>query len=162
MGLKEPCLSGDNKKWRRRRTGLSKHVLSSVPGVVSSLKLDNNGSSDSLQASWVSPDGAVDVYLVTLSNMGSTPRQRRLSPNITHMVFGGLTPGRSYELSVTTTAGGQSTETRTSGRTGGSFSEVLCPHCSDNHLVLSLSDPVHIWFCPSSRPSVISLHVASR
>ncbi|XP_044211802.1 receptor-type tyrosine-protein phosphatase beta-like isoform X1 [Thunnus albacares] len=88
-----------------------------VPAKVSDLKLDNNGSSDTLQASWLPPEGGVDVYLATLSAPGFAPQQLRLTPNITQVVFRGLTPGRSYQLSVSTTAGGQSTETRTSGRT---------------------------------------------
>ena len=82
------------------------------------MRLDNNGSSDTLQASWLPAEGGVDVYLVTLTALGSAPQQLRLTPNITQVVFQGLTHGRSYQLSVSTTAGGQSTETRTSGRTG--------------------------------------------
>uniref|UniRef100_A0A7N8WUF7 protein-tyrosine-phosphatase n=1 Tax=Mastacembelus armatus TaxID=205130 RepID=A0A7N8WUF7_9TELE len=85
--------------------------------TVSHLRLDHNGSSDRLQASWASPEGGVDAYLVTLSAPGSTHQQRRLAPNVTQVVFEGLTPGRSYELSVKTTAGGLSAETRTKGRT---------------------------------------------
>ncbi|XP_038562970.1 receptor-type tyrosine-protein phosphatase beta-like isoform X3 [Micropterus salmoides] len=88
-----------------------------VPAAVSDLRLDNNGSSESLQASWVSPEGGVDVFLVTLSAPGSAAQERRLPPNITHVLFESLTPGRSYQLCVRTTAGGQSSETRTSGRT---------------------------------------------
>uniref|UniRef100_A0A7N8WT85 protein-tyrosine-phosphatase n=1 Tax=Mastacembelus armatus TaxID=205130 RepID=A0A7N8WT85_9TELE len=88
-----------------------------VPAAVSHLRLDHNGSSDRLQASWASPEGGVDAYLVTLSAPGSTHQQRRLAPNVTQVVFEGLTPGRSYELSVKTTAGGLSAETRTKGRT---------------------------------------------
>ncbi|XP_039990021.1 receptor-type tyrosine-protein phosphatase beta-like isoform X2 [Xiphias gladius] len=88
-----------------------------VPAAVTDLRLDNNGSSESLLASWVKPEGGVDDYLVTLSALGSTPQQHRLPHNITQVVFEGLTPGRSYQLSVRTTAGGQSTETRTRGRT---------------------------------------------
>lgn len=59
----------------------------------------------------------MDLYLATLSALGSTPQERRLPPNTTRVAFEGLTPGRSYQLSVRTTAGGQSSETRTSGRT---------------------------------------------
>ncbi|KAM7415227.1 hypothetical protein PAMA_019850 [Pampus argenteus] len=88
-----------------------------VPARVSDLRLDNNGSSDSLQASWLSPEGGVDVYLVTLSAQGSAPQQLRLTPNITQVAFQGLTPGRSYQLTVSATAGGQSTESRSSRRT---------------------------------------------
>lgn len=57
----------------------------SVPAAVSGLRLDNNGSSHSLQASWLSAEGGVDMYLVTLSAPGSTTQQRRLSPNITQV-----------------------------------------------------------------------------
>uniref|UniRef100_A0A3B4XEA2 protein-tyrosine-phosphatase n=1 Tax=Seriola lalandi dorsalis TaxID=1841481 RepID=A0A3B4XEA2_SERLL len=88
-----------------------------VPAELSGLRLDNNGSSHSLLASWASPEGGVDRYLVTLSALGSTLQQHVLPPNVTQVVFEGLAPGRSYQLSVRTTAGGQSTETRTSGRT---------------------------------------------
>ncbi|XP_070763030.1 receptor-type tyrosine-protein phosphatase beta-like [Enoplosus armatus] len=98
------------------RSSTSKQAVT-VPAAVSDLRLDNNGSSDSLRASWLSPEGGVDVYLLTLLALGLTPQERRLPPNITHVVFDGLTPGRSYQLCVKTTAGGQSSETRTSGRT---------------------------------------------
>lgn len=80
--------------------------------------MDNNGSSHSLLVSWGSAEGRVDFYLLTLSDTQSPPRQRRLPPNVTRVMFEDLTPGRSYQLSVKTTAGAQSTETRASCRTG--------------------------------------------
>lgn len=92
--------------------------LPSVPAAVSDLRLDNDGSSDCLIASWVSPEGGVDAYLVTLSALGSAPQERRLAPNNTRVLFQGLTPGRSYQLSVRAAAAGKTTEARTSGRTG--------------------------------------------
>lgn len=49
------------------------------------------------------------------------------------MVFEGLTPGLRYELRVRTTAGGLSSETRTSGRTG---------ECSQCQICLSGSSSV--------------------
>lgn len=66
----------------------------------------------------MSPEGGLDVYLVTLSALGSTPQEYHLPPNITQVSFEGLTPGLSYQLTVRTTAAGQSSETRTSARTG--------------------------------------------
>uniref|UniRef100_UPI0037E73E3D receptor-type tyrosine-protein phosphatase beta-like isoform X2 n=1 Tax=Semicossyphus pulcher TaxID=241346 RepID=UPI0037E73E3D len=88
-----------------------------VPAAVSHLTLDHNGSSGSLQASWRSPEGGVNFYLLTLSALGSTPQERHLPPNITQQVFEGLMPGRSYELRVRSSAGGRSSESRTSRRT---------------------------------------------
>ncbi|XP_056908618.1 receptor-type tyrosine-protein phosphatase beta-like [Takifugu flavidus] len=88
-----------------------------VPAVVSSLRLDHNGSSHSLQASWLPAEGGVDTYLLTLSAPGSPAQERRLTPNTTQVVFRGLTPGLRYELRLRTTAGGLSSETRASGRT---------------------------------------------
>ncbi|XP_070686515.1 receptor-type tyrosine-protein phosphatase beta-like [Pempheris klunzingeri] len=118
-----------------------------VPAVVSDLRLDHNGSSDRLQASWVSPEGGVDVYLVTLSTLGSTVQERRLPPNITQVAFEGLTPGRSYLLCVRTTAGGQSSETRTSGRTvPDRVSALLMSPLSDGRtLKVSWSPPRGDW-----------------
>lgn len=63
----------------------------SVPAAVSGLRLDNNGSSHSLQASWLSAEGGVDMYLVTLSAPGSTAQQRRLPPNITQVQWWNVT-----------------------------------------------------------------------
>lgn len=121
-------------------------VTPSVPAAVSSLKLDNNGSSRSLQASWLSAEGGVDSYLLALSALGTPTQERSLTPNITQVyrwdallknafpfpqvrvvtseinfaqvLFEGLTPGLRYELSVRTRAGGLSSETTASGRTG--------------------------------------------
>uniref|UniRef100_A0AAQ4S4Y9 protein-tyrosine-phosphatase n=2 Tax=Gasterosteus aculeatus aculeatus TaxID=481459 RepID=A0AAQ4S4Y9_GASAC len=88
-----------------------------VPAPVSNLRLNNNGSSDSLQASWVSPEGGVDVYLATLLAKGSAAQERSLPLNATWVVFDGLIPGRSYWLCIKTIAGGLSSETCTSGTT---------------------------------------------
>nr|XP_020509241.1 LOW QUALITY PROTEIN: receptor-type tyrosine-protein phosphatase beta [Labrus bergylta] len=88
-----------------------------VPAVVSHLILDHNGSSDSLQASWVSPEGRVELYLLTLWGHVSPTQESRLPPNVTQQKFEGLMPGRRYELRVMTSSGGVSSESRTSSRT---------------------------------------------
>ncbi|XP_076588386.1 receptor-type tyrosine-protein phosphatase beta isoform X2 [Chaetodon auriga] len=118
-----------------------------VPAAVSDLRLDNNGSSDSLQASWVPPEGGVDVYLATLSALGSPPQERRLYPNITKVVFEDLTPGHSYQLSVRTTAGGRSSETRTSRRTvpEGVSALAMTPLPDGRTLRVSWSPPRGHW-----------------
>ncbi|XP_013882224.1 receptor-type tyrosine-protein phosphatase beta [Austrofundulus limnaeus] len=88
-----------------------------VPAAVSDLILNNDGSSERLRASWIPPEGHVEGYLVTLWGPGSTPQQHSLPHNVTEAVFEGLTPGSLYLLSVTSLAGGQSSESRTTGRT---------------------------------------------
>lgn len=86
---------------------------------MSGLRLDNAGSSHSLQASWQPSEGGVDLYLVTLTTPGSFHQEHRLLPNITQVVFEGLTAGLVYELIVrTAAAGGVSPERITTGRTG--------------------------------------------
>nr|XP_033491257.1 receptor-type tyrosine-protein phosphatase beta-like isoform X2 [Epinephelus lanceolatus] len=118
-----------------------------VPALVSDLQLDNNGSSDSLQASWLSPEGGVDAYLVTLTAVGWTPQERLLPANITQVVFEGLTPGRSYQLCVKTMAGGRSSETRTSGRTVPQpvSSLSMTPLGNGRTLMLSWTPPRGDW-----------------
>uniref|UniRef100_A0A667ZSV7 protein-tyrosine-phosphatase n=1 Tax=Myripristis murdjan TaxID=586833 RepID=A0A667ZSV7_9TELE len=88
-----------------------------VPAAVSNLRLDNNGSLDTLRATWLPPKGGVGGYLVTLSALGSPTQERRLASNATQVLFQGLTPGRSYQLSIRTMTGGQIAEAKTSTRT---------------------------------------------
>ncbi|KAM8892397.1 receptor-type tyrosine-protein phosphatase beta isoform 2-T2 [Spinachia spinachia] len=118
-----------------------------VPAPVSNLRLNNNGSSDSLQASWVSPEGGVDVYLATLLAVGSVPQERSLPFNTTWVVFDGLTPGRSYRLCIRTMAEGLSSETSTSGTTvPGSVSNLSMTPLSDGRtLRVVWSPPTGDW-----------------
>uniref|UniRef100_A0A674CNT2 protein-tyrosine-phosphatase n=1 Tax=Salmo trutta TaxID=8032 RepID=A0A674CNT2_SALTR len=81
-----------------------------VPAAVSDLLLENNGSLDSLRASWVTAMGSVDAYLVSLATLDSADQDRTLPPNATEVVFSGLTPGRSYQLSIRSKVGEQMTE----------------------------------------------------
>uniref|UniRef100_A0A3Q1GFQ5 protein-tyrosine-phosphatase n=1 Tax=Acanthochromis polyacanthus TaxID=80966 RepID=A0A3Q1GFQ5_9TELE len=78
--------------------------VTTAPAPVSGLVLDSAGSSDILRASWVSPAGRLDSYLVVLWAPGSAPQRHRLQPNTTQVEFEGLTPGRSYQLSVSSSA----------------------------------------------------------
>uniref|UniRef100_A0A672YI87 protein-tyrosine-phosphatase n=1 Tax=Sphaeramia orbicularis TaxID=375764 RepID=A0A672YI87_9TELE len=114
-----------------------------VPVAVSDLRLDNNGSSDSLLASWTSPKGGVDAYVVTLSALGSFPQEHHLASNHTRLTFQGLIPGRSYQLSIRTTAGGRSSTARTIPEpvSGLSMSEVK----GGRGLTLTWSPPRGDW-----------------
>ncbi|XP_028970889.2 receptor-type tyrosine-protein phosphatase beta isoform X9 [Esox lucius] len=88
-----------------------------VAAAVSDLVLENNGSRNTLRASWVTARGLVDAYVVSLKHLGSASQARTLPPNATEAVFSGLTPGRSYQLSVKSKVGEQMTEAVTTGRT---------------------------------------------
>ncbi|XP_069028817.1 receptor-type tyrosine-protein phosphatase beta-like isoform X2 [Embiotoca jacksoni] len=116
-----------------------------APAAVSDLILHNDGSSESLRASWLSAEGGVEAYLVTLWALGSASQQRRLTPNVTQVVFEGLTPGRSYQLSVSTSAGGQRSEARTTGRTVPDRPAALSMSAEGRALQLTWSPPRGDW-----------------
>ncbi|KAM6973817.1 receptor-type tyrosine-protein phosphatase beta [Aplochiton taeniatus] len=86
-----------------------------APGAVTELQL--NHSVDTLRASWGPAPGRVDSYLVSLSALGSLTQERQLAPNLTEALFRGLTPGRSYQVSVRSKVGQQGTEVKATGRT---------------------------------------------
>uniref|UniRef100_A0A8C7KX48 protein-tyrosine-phosphatase n=1 Tax=Oncorhynchus kisutch TaxID=8019 RepID=A0A8C7KX48_ONCKI len=117
-----------------------------VPAAVSDLLLENNGSLDSLRASWVTAMGSVDTYLVSLATLGSADQDRTLPPNATEVVFRGLTPGRSYQLSMRSKVGDQMTEAVTMGRTGKLFWRVnVTPQIKFITLKMTWSPPRGEW-----------------
>ncbi|KAM4734375.1 receptor-type tyrosine-protein phosphatase beta isoform 2-T2 [Anableps anableps] len=116
-----------------------------VPAAVSDLIINNDGSSERLRASWTPPKGGVDFFTVTLWASASTPEQRILAPNVTQLVFEGLTPGRYYQLSVNSSAGGLSSESRTAGRTVPDKVSTLSMSIDSSKLQLSWSPPRGDW-----------------
>uniref|UniRef100_A0A674CLK3 protein-tyrosine-phosphatase n=1 Tax=Salmo trutta TaxID=8032 RepID=A0A674CLK3_SALTR len=117
-----------------------------VPAAVSDLLLENNGSLDSLRASWVTAMGSVDAYLVSLATLDSADQDRTLPPNATEVVFSGLTPGRSYQLSIRSKVGEQMTEAVTMGRTGKLFWRVnVIPQIKFITLKMTWSPPRGEW-----------------
>ncbi|XP_051808493.1 receptor-type tyrosine-protein phosphatase beta-like isoform X4 [Acanthochromis polyacanthus] len=119
--------------------------VTTAPAPVSGLVLDSAGSSDILRASWVSPAGRLDSYLVVLWAPGSAPQRHRLQPNTTQVEFEGLTPGRSYQLSVSSSAGGRISETRTQGRTVPAPVSGLFLSADSRELQLSWTPPAGDW-----------------
>ncbi|KAI1882070.1 hypothetical protein AGOR_G00246900 [Albula goreensis] len=88
-----------------------------APAPVSGLKLLNNGSRDTLRATWSLATGDVDSYLVILYASGSVHQQSTLPSLTTQTLFSNLTPGREYQVSVRTKSGTElSTETRATGQ----------------------------------------------
>ncbi|KAK7883817.1 hypothetical protein WMY93_026940 [Mugilogobius chulae] len=78
-----------------------------APAQVSSLLLSNGGSTDSLQAQWKQPLGAVDWYQVLLVQDSSIIKNQTVSSNTTSLMFTGLKPGAEYRAVLTTRRGGR-------------------------------------------------------
>nr|XP_057931583.1 receptor-type tyrosine-protein phosphatase beta-like isoform X2 [Doryrhamphus excisus] len=116
------------------------HVLAyTAPASVSNLKLENNGRTNQLRASWHPPVGGVNFYHATLSANGATPLQLHLSPNITEAVFQDLTPGRHYQLSLRTQTEGGTAEAKTSMTTVPDAVSVLSARSLSDGTALSLT-----------------------
>ncbi|MCJ8734524.1 hypothetical protein PDJAM_G00236670 [Pangasius djambal] len=89
-----------------------------IPAPVTELKLENDGSENSLNTTWTPAEGEVDEYLISLtSSSSSTEQEAVLHPNTSHWLFRGLIPGQAYQVSVRTKSGGLSTEAKAAGRT---------------------------------------------
>ncbi|XP_068116385.1 uncharacterized protein [Hyperolius riggenbachi] len=72
-----------------------------VPGQVASLSVSSSGSVNSLAVIWSAPAGYVSYYNVTISRDVNTTTQT----SNTQVTFSGLSPGRSYTITVQTVSG---------------------------------------------------------
>ncbi|XP_067248539.1 receptor-type tyrosine-protein phosphatase beta isoform X3 [Chanodichthys erythropterus] len=89
-----------------------------VPAAVSNLRVENNGNQNTLRVLWDKASGDVDSYLVNLTLPGSNSIEKDLSPSSTDVVFDSLSPGKSYQVSVSTRSGTLSNKTWITGKTG--------------------------------------------
>lgn len=89
-----------------------------VPAAVSHLRVENNGSQNSLKVLWDKASGDVDSYIVSLTSPGSTPIKKKLSSETTNVMFDSLSPGKSYQVLVNTTSGHLSNQNWSTGKTG--------------------------------------------
>ncbi|XP_028841953.1 receptor-type tyrosine-protein phosphatase beta isoform X2 [Denticeps clupeoides] len=122
--------------------------IRTTPATVMNLRLQSNGSQDSLRATWEAAPGHVDVYLLTLSTVGlEEKRYQTLPSNASHWLFRHLTPGRTYEVSVRTNSGELTSETGAKGQTEpGEATQVLLAGLSDQRtLRLSWAPPDGDW-----------------
>lgn len=93
---------------------------------MSNLQLQNNGSQDSLTASWELAQGSGRSYVLTLSSGGIRKLRRVIPFAHTVYLFTGLIPGKTYEVSVQTQGTRVLTsEVTASGQTGKSTLQVL-------------------------------------
>ncbi|XP_019370273.1 PREDICTED: receptor-type tyrosine-protein phosphatase beta isoform X1 [Gavialis gangeticus] len=76
-----------------------------VPSSVTGVTVNNSGRRDYLSVSWLPATGDVDSYLVTLSHNGQTVQTLTISKSFSECSFNSLTPGRLYNVMITTKSG---------------------------------------------------------
>ncbi|XP_048861461.1 receptor-type tyrosine-protein phosphatase beta-like isoform X2 [Brienomyrus brachyistius] len=77
-----------------------------VPAEVTRLSIDNEGSADSLRASWDRATGDVDSYRVLLIHDTAVIKNETVAADITSYHFPSLRPGTLYRVAVTALSGG--------------------------------------------------------
>ncbi|XP_063783539.1 receptor-type tyrosine-protein phosphatase beta isoform X2 [Pseudophryne corroboree] len=92
-------------------------IIRTAPGEVSDLSVVNDGSSAILKVHWKPPRGKLDSYNITLSEQGIIKYGRTVNSASSEVTFNDLTPGRLYQVTVTSIAGELSTDKMATGRT---------------------------------------------
>uniref|UniRef100_A0A672QMH2 protein-tyrosine-phosphatase n=1 Tax=Sinocyclocheilus grahami TaxID=75366 RepID=A0A672QMH2_SINGR len=118
-----------------------------VPAAVSNLRVENNGDQNTLRVLWDKASGDVDSYLVSLTLPGSNSIEKALSPNSTDVVFDSLSPGKTYQVSVSTRSGTLSNKTRITVKTEpGKVSDLVMENLSDRGaLKITWTPPSGEW-----------------
>lgn len=89
-----------------------------VPSSVTGVTVNNSGRRDYLSVSWLPATGDVDSYLVTLSHNGQTVQTLTISKSFSECSFSSLTPGRLYNVMITTKSGKYENHSFSQERTG--------------------------------------------
>ncbi|XP_067553438.1 receptor-type tyrosine-protein phosphatase beta isoform X2 [Pseudorca crassidens] len=76
-----------------------------VPSSVSGVRVNNSGRNDYLSISWLPAPGDVDNYVVTLSHDGRVVQSLVIAKSVSECSFSSLTPGRFYNVTITTRSG---------------------------------------------------------
>ncbi|XP_028346194.1 receptor-type tyrosine-protein phosphatase beta isoform X2 [Physeter macrocephalus] len=76
-----------------------------VPSSVSGVRVNNSGRNDYLSISWLPAPGDVDNYVVTLSHDGRVVQSLMIAKSVSECSFSSLTPGRLYNVTITTRSG---------------------------------------------------------
>ncbi|XP_016338548.1 receptor-type tyrosine-protein phosphatase beta isoform X2 [Sinocyclocheilus anshuiensis] len=118
-----------------------------VPAAVSNLRVENNGNQKTLRVLWDKASGDVDSYLVNLTLHGSNSFEKAMSPNSTDVVFDSLSPGKTYQVSVSTRSGTLSNKTWITVKTEpGKVSDLVMENLSDRDtLKITWTPPSGEW-----------------
>ncbi|XP_043092464.1 receptor-type tyrosine-protein phosphatase beta [Puntigrus tetrazona] len=118
-----------------------------VPAAVSNLRAESNGNQKTLRVLWEKASGDVDSYLVNLTLPGSNSIEKAVSPNSTDVVFDSLSPGNTYQVSVSTRSGTLSNKTWITVKTEpGKVSDLVMENLSDRGaLKITWTPPSGEW-----------------
>ncbi|XP_053318377.1 receptor-type tyrosine-protein phosphatase beta isoform X2 [Spea bombifrons] len=92
-------------------------LIQTAPAEVSELSVQSDGSSNTLRVRWKRPQGKLDFYNVTVSDQDSIKYSKTVPSGLTEVTFTDLTPGRLYQINITTVAGELGTNRMATGRT---------------------------------------------
>ncbi|XP_069484347.1 receptor-type tyrosine-protein phosphatase beta isoform X2 [Ambystoma mexicanum] len=95
----------------------SSRLVRTAPAAVSDLTVINGGSLDTITVAWKRPSGSFDFCNISLSHLNAIKEIKTSQPGVTEVTFGGLVPGRLYQVLVKTISGDLSAERSASGRT---------------------------------------------
>lgn len=89
-----------------------------VPSSVSGVTVNNSGRNDYLSVSWLPAPGDVDSYVVTLSHESKVVQFLVIAKSVSECSFSSLTPGRLYNVTITTRSGKYENHSFSQERTG--------------------------------------------
>lgn len=85
---------------------------------MSGVTVNNSGRNDYLSVSWLPAPGDVDNYVVTLSHDGRVVQSLIIAKSVSECSFSSLTPGRLYNVTITTRSGNYASHSFSEERTG--------------------------------------------
>lgn len=85
---------------------------------MSGVTVNNSGRNDYLSISWLPAPGDVDNYVVTLSHGSRVVQSLVIAKSVSECSFSSLTPGRLYNVTITTRSGKYENHSFSQERTG--------------------------------------------
>lgn len=122
-----------------------------VPSSVSGVTVNNSGRNDYLSVSWLPAPGDVDNYVVTLSHDGKVVQSLMIAKSVIECSFSSLTPGRLYNVTITTRSGNYASHSFGEERTGKDYEGTRCYR--DRPAVWLLAS----WTCSDPRQKAVCI-----
>lgn len=85
---------------------------------MSGVTVNNSGRNDYLSISWLPAPGDVDNYVVTLTHGNRVVQSLVIAKSVSECAFSSLTPGRLYNVTITTRSGKYENHSFSQERTG--------------------------------------------